>query len=211
MKRNDWNRILQSFLGVLCLTAVAAGQDLSQSEREKALRYLEETRAGVGDAVKGLSDAQWKFKPAADRWSIAEVVEHLALVEDVVKTTLGKLDQAPAGAPDRDPKKIDAMILAEVPDRSKKFQASAAISPTGRWTTAEALDRIRSTRNQIAEVLRSTPDLRRHVIDHPAFGPLDGYQWILAVAGHTARHTKQILEIKANPHFPTKEVATGNQ
>jgi hypothetical protein len=34
------------------------------------------------------------------------------------------------------------------------------------------------------------------------FGPLDGYDWILAVAAHTARHTQQILEVKADPGFP---------
>ena len=74
-------------------------------------QYLESTKKGVVDATKGLSDAQWNFKPAPDRWSIAEVMEHLAAAEDMIRG----LDQeqvmkSPAISP-RDPeelKKIDA-------------------------------------------------------------------------------------------------------
>jgi hypothetical protein len=47
-------------------------------------------------------------------------------------------------------------------------------------------------------------DLRDHFFDHPAFGPLDldGYQWLLLISGHSARHTAQIGEVKADPNFP---------
>jgi len=204
MIRDDWKRILHLLLVFFSTAIVAAGQDLSQPEQEKALRYLEETRAGVMDAVKGLSEAQLRFKPAPERWSIAEVVEHLALTEELVENILGKIEQAPAGAQERDLKKIDAMILASVPDRTRKFQAPPEISPTGRWTEAEAIKHFQAARKQVAAVLSSTPDLRKHVIDHPALGPLDGYQWILTTAAHSARHTKQILEVKADPHFPEK-------
>jgi len=202
MIRNDWKRILQLLLVCFSTAIAAASQDLSQPEQEKAQHYLEETRAGVLDAVKGLSEAQLKFKPAPDRWSIAEVVEHLALTEELVENILGKIEQAPAGAHERDLKKIDAIILASVPDRTRKFQAPPSISPTGRWTPAEAIEHFQAARKQIADVLSSTPDLRKHVVDHPALGPLDGYQWVLTTAAHSARHTKQILEVKTDPHFP---------
>ena len=34
--------------------------------------------------------------------------------------------------------------------------------------------------------------------------PMDGYQWIIATAGHSDRHTQQILEVKADGGFPAK-------
>ena len=37
---------------------------------------------------------------------------------------------------------------------------------------------------------------------HPFFGTLDLYQWVLLSAGHTARHTQQIEEVKRSPGFP---------
>jgi len=45
-------------------------------------------------------------------------------------------------------------------------------------------------------------DLRDHFFDHPAFGPFDGYQWLLLISGRSARHTAQIGEVKADPNFP---------
>jgi len=31
---------------------------------------------------------------------------------------------------------------------------------------------------------------------------LDGYQWVLLLSGHAARHTAQILEVKERPGYP---------
>jgi hypothetical protein len=76
-----------------------------------ALEYLIETRDGVLEAVKGLSEAQWRFRPSPDRWSGLENVEHLALVGRRVVEIMGRLDQAPAAPADRDPESIDASIL----------------------------------------------------------------------------------------------------
>lgn len=200
-------------LGVLSLAAGAAGQPVIQpitqsitpAEREHALAYLTQTRDGVVAAVKGLSEAQLKFKPAADRWSVAEVVEHLALIEDLINQgVLGKLLSAPAPTAGWDAKKVDAMVLAKMPDRSTKAQAPEPAVPTGRWTPAETLEHFLAGRAQTVAFLKSTPDLRGHVVSHPVFGAMDGYEWILAVAGHTDRHTKQILEVKADPGYPTE-------
>jgi hypothetical protein len=58
--------------------ASAKAQDVSQADKDRALQYLESTKKGVLDATKGLSEAQWNFKSAPDRWSVAQVMEHLA-------------------------------------------------------------------------------------------------------------------------------------
>jgi hypothetical protein len=99
---------------------------------------------------------------------------------------------------------MDAAILAKVPDRSEKAQAPPQATPTGRWTPQVALEHFLAGRVQTTQVAKSSPDLRGHVIAHPLFGPMDGYEWLLAVAAHTERHTKQILEVKADPGFPAK-------
>jgi hypothetical protein len=31
---------------------------------------------------------------------------------------------------------------------------------------------------------------------------MDGYQWVLGVAAHTERHTKQIREVQATAGYP---------
>ncbi len=188
---------------LLLLCATALGQALTQADRERALQYFQQTRDGVVAATKGLSDAQMKFKPAPDRWSVAEVLEHITLVEDALfQNITEKVMKAPAGPADRDTAKIDAMVLAMLPDRSKKVKAPAEFVPKGRWTPEETLDRFLKARAKTVAFLESTPDLRAHVADSPLGQPLDAYEWLLFIAGHSERHTKQILEVKADPNFP---------
>ena len=59
----------------------AKAQDVSQADKDRALVYLKSSEKGVLDATKGLSDGQWNFKPGPDRWSVAEVMEHLAILK----------------------------------------------------------------------------------------------------------------------------------
>lgn len=184
---------------------IAGAQPLAQAERDYAVRYLTESRNGVADAVKGLSEAQWKFKPVPDRWSIAEIVEHLAVTEDLVsKKVLVDLPAAPAPSASHNARQVDALVLAKMNDRSVKAQAPPQIVPTGRWSPSGALQHLLDSRAQTIALFEAMPDPRHHVIDHPAFGPLDGYEWVLVVAAHSARHTQQILEVKSDPNFPVK-------
>lgn len=201
--RRQWMRLALPIALALYFTASAAGQEITAAERDRGLQYLSSTRDGLAGAVKGLSEAQWKFKAAPDRWSIAEVVEHLAVLEDLFVNNLrAQLALAPAGKPGTDAQKLDALILARVPDRSTKAHAPDILLPTGRWTHQDSLERFLADRRETANFLASGTNLRGHVLNHPALGPLDAYEWVLAVAAHTERHTKQILEVKADPNFP---------
>src|SRR5260370_32162093 len=156
MNRNTLRGIARLLAPALFLSALAAGQGLTPSDREKVLRYLADTRNGVVEATKGLSDAQWKFKPAPDRWSIAEVIEHIVLVEDyLLENVRPQLASSTASLPERDVKQMDAMILARMPDRSAKFQAPPPIVPTGRWTPQAALDRFLADRKETVAFLKS--------------------------------------------------------
>jgi len=191
--------------GVFAISsALAFSQALTQADREKGEQYLQQTRDGVVAAVKGLSEAQLKFKPAPDRWSVAETLEHIAVAEDFLfQNITNNIMKAPAGAPDRDTAKIDAFVLAAVPDRSHKAQAPEPLRPTGRWTPAETLDHFLESRAKTIAFLESTPDLRAHVVNGPPMNqPMDAYDWLLFISAHSERHTKQILEVKADPNFP---------
>lgn len=61
------------------LATLASGQSITPAEREKAISYLKRTEATLFESVAGLSEAQWNFKPARERWSIAESAEHIAI------------------------------------------------------------------------------------------------------------------------------------
>src|ERR1700687_5391333 len=185
--------------------ASAKAQDVSRADKDRALQYLESTKKNVLEATKGLSDAQWNFKPAPDRWSVAQVMEHIAAAEDFLLTlTKEKVLLAPAGEPDRDVKKTDEGVLAMVPDRTNKKQAPEPLLPTNRFGTPDgSIKHFVESRATTAHFLKTTTGLRDRVADSP-LGKLAGYEFVLLIAAHSERHTKQINEVKADPNFPKK-------
>jgi uncharacterized damage-inducible protein DinB len=178
-------------------------QEVTQAEKERALQYLERTKQGVLDATKGLSDAQWNFKAGTDRWSIAQCVEHIAAAEDFIRgMVVEKVMVAPA-VPGRDLKKTDDAVVAMIPDRSKKAQAPEPLVPTNRFGSPDgSLKHFIESRTQTEDFLKTTPGLRDHAVDSPLGAKLDGYEFVLFIAAHSERHTKQILEVKAAPNYP---------
>ena len=197
-------KVLWISCGLFSLATTAFSQTLTPADRDRGVKYLEQTRDGVIAATKDLSEAQWKFKAAPDKWSVAETLEHIALAEDYMfGYVTNMVMKAPAGAPDRDVAKMDAMVLKMVPDRSNKRQAPPELVPTGRWSPAQTLEHFLKSRQRTIEYMQTAPDLRQHVSDSP-LGPLDGYEWLLFISAHSDRHTKQILEVEAAVDFPKK-------
>jgi hypothetical protein len=202
--RNMLKQALALTLVLACLGLAVQAQTLTQADRDKAMKYLESTKQGVVDATKGLSPAQWNFKAAPDRWSIAEVTEHIAAGEDYLRgMVVEKVMVAPARPAGEDVAAIDAAVLQNVPDRSQKKQAPDPLKPTNRFGSPQGtLQHFVETRATTEDFLTKTQDLREHAIDSPFGKKLDGYEWVLFIAAHSDRHTKQILEVKADPNFP---------
>lgn len=204
MKTKSVAGVLMALL-LMAAARIAPAQQVTQAEKDRALQYLETTKKGVLEATKGLSEAQWNFKPAPDRWSVAQVTEHIAAAEDFLRTLAKeKVMMAPAGETDRDVSKTDEAVMAMVPDRSHKAQAPEPLVPTNRFGSPEgSIKHFVESRATTEDFLKNTPGMRDHVLESP-MGKLDAYEFVLLVAAHSERHTKQINEVKADPNFPKK-------
>jgi hypothetical protein len=100
------------------------------------LQLFQASRAAFLKSISGLSEKQWTFKPAPDRWSVAEVAEHITVSESTLFGLVEKAMQSPADPAKRQlVKGKDQVILAKVPDRSQKFKAPEILQPTGRWAS----------------------------------------------------------------------------
>ena len=201
---------MKRFLFALCLTVLLSpalrAQTVSPEEINKAVKYLEKTRADVLAATKGLSEAQWNFKQATNRWSVAEVTEHIASAEDFLMDMVhNKVMKAPARTEPEDLKALDELVLQKITDRTVKAQAPEPLLPNNRYgSPKDSLKHFQESRAKTIAFLKETKDLRQHAIDGPLGKKLDGYQWVLFIAAHSERHTKQINEVKADPGFPKK-------
>jgi hypothetical protein len=199
---------LKRFLIALCLVLAASpllrAESLTPAEISRAVAYLDKTRDGVLEATRGLSPAQLNFKPAPERWSVAEVTEHLAATEAFLfNLILTQVMTAPARSEAADVKAIDDFVLKAIPDRTTKLKAREQLVPTNRFNTpADSLQQFKDSRAKTSAFLEQTKDLRDHALDSPLGKQLDAYQWVLFIAAHSDRHTKQMLEVRTDPNFP---------
>ena len=201
------NRVLALALLAFTMSLLpASAQPLTQPERDSLITHLEQTRQAFVTSISGLTEAQWTFKAGPDRWSIAEVAEHVAISETTIRQLV--TDQIMKGpvAPKNPTPVTDDALLAGLLDRTSKFQAPEMLKPTHRWATREALLKdFQDARDKtVAYVKGTADDLHGHAGPHPVFKVLDGYQWILLLSGHAARHTAQIDEVKAVAAYPAK-------
>ncbi|AYL96704.1 DinB family protein [Mucilaginibacter celer] len=182
-----------------------ATAELTAKERADAIKLLTQTEAGVFDAVKDLNETQLNFKPAADKWSTGDCVKHIAAAEKTLWDMAEASLKQPANPEKRAEIKFsDEQLITAVEDRSHKSKTFAALEPANSpyKTEPEALAAFKENRAKLITFVGSTKlDLRNHVLVLP-LGTYDAYQFILLIAAHTNRHTRQIDEVKADAGFP---------
>lgn len=166
---------------------------------------LEDTRERLRRTLEGLDAEAETFRDAPERWTIAEIVEHLSIVEGGVARLASKvLDKveseggaaAPAGGGLRSPL-VDFGAVAERAAR-EKYAAPEKAVPKGGVAVADSLARLRESSDTL-RALRprmETLDLTAARFPHPAFGPLDLYQWLAVLSLHEERHRRQIEALK---------------
>jgi uncharacterized damage-inducible protein DinB len=196
-----------SILAALPMLAADNGS-LNDAERAFLIEQMEMSKKAFLTSISGLSEAQWKFKPAANVWSVQECAEHIILAEGYISESAKKILMTPAvPRPERSNAEFDRILAAGVQDRSHKLTAPEPIDPAGRaaaLTPAEAASSFTAKRDANEEYVKTTSDdLRVHVAPGPA-GPMDSYQFLVLMASHTARHTAQIREVQSNPNYPAK-------
>ncbi len=186
----------------LC-AALAPAQSLTQNERNRAMSELHASRKMLIDATSGLGEKQLAFKPAPEKWSIAEIVEHLAITENFLFGFYQQVAKSTAD-PNAKASSTDEDLLKNLRNRQQKFQAPDPATPKKTFpSTAEALKAYDERRDRTIVYVETTQDqdLRHKIV--PNFG-MDGYQMFLMLAAHTARHVDQIAEVKAAAGYPAK-------
>lgn len=179
--------------------------DLTRKEKKFALSYLEDTRNDLVKTVAGLTEVQFNFKAAPDRWSIKECIQHIAIAETNIRHMLDSVLSQPMNPEKKSEIKItDDQLIKMMTDRSKKFQAPETFQPfKSTFVTAnDALNDFKINREKLIRFVKSSKiDMRNHISPSPA-GMMDAYQMVLTIAAHSNRHTQQIAEVKADPAFP---------
>jgi hypothetical protein len=178
---------------------------LTDLEREKALGLLNRSRKTLLDAVQGVTENQARWKPATDRWSVLEYVEHLAVSDDGLIAVIKKSLEAPARPETEAERRERETRIRETPVPRGANQAPKMLQPSGRFASLqEAVAAFLAARERSIEYARNTQDdLRSHFSEHGVLGPLDGYQWLMGNARHAETHAAHIRELRSLPEFPS--------
>ena len=170
---------------------------------QELFAYLNLRRNALREAVDAVPEAQRSQPPEPGRWSVADVLEHLALVEGRFTTTLAnRLVEAKAAglAEERDVSPIVGTFdQAGVLDRTSRREAPEVVRPRGvDWNSAWS--RLEETRRSFLEVFLSADGLALGDVAyvHPRLGSLNLYQWGIWMGAHEGRHTEQIREISVS-------------
>jgi len=161
------------------------------------LTLLHETREVFLNSFTGVTEEQSRMKPAPDRWSVLDTVEHLTVAETTqLRLISTQCTPRPADAPNR-----EFAFLEMIPNRTRKLESPEGARPIGRFATlADAADQFKTTRaNVIRFVEQYTGDLRASEVKHPhpAAGMVSICEMLVAMAMHAKRHAAQIEETRA--------------
>lgn len=197
---------LATLAGAVVFSSSLIAGEVTKADRDKLVDHLKKTEAAFLKSIDGVSDAQWTWKSAPDRWSVAETAEHITKSEDMLRGMVEGMMKAPA-APDllAKTKGKEEVILKNIPDRSKKATAPEPLVPKGSFASKAALiEAFKAARAKTLAIAGGTTDLRAYGQAGMPVGEIDAYQGVLFLSAHTERHTKQIDEVKATAGYPAK-------
>jgi hypothetical protein len=197
---------------LLCISLLSSsfaqqGKPWTEKERAYLLENLTRTRDALINETKNLSQAQWNFKESPDRWSINQVIEHLAFWDLIFEREINQaLIAGPRPELTKDAR-TDSAVLAFLgeekahisPEYTKPFTFTV---PMGLNEGKNNLAWLLKMRNEGIGYVDSTKmDLRAYFI-RPGKGSV--HQVFMSMFAHTDRHLKQIRRVKLDPKYPKK-------
>jgi DinB family protein len=168
---------------------------------EELIAYIDTERVKLREAVDSVPAERRRTPPTPESWSVAQVVEHLAVTERRITAMFRKnvADAKAAGLANETETSSQPDLLKpdQFADRSKKIVGPSAVSPSSAVDTDTAWTALESARSEFRAAVLEADGFALNDLKapHPAFGPMTLYHWISFVGGHDARHAKQIREI----------------
>jgi len=162
---------------------------------------LDETRASLGAAVGSVPASLRERRPAPDSWSVAEVLEHLSIVERAfagrVASAIDAARTSGLGAETGGREPLPEVIETRMADRVNTRNAPDTAKPSGTLDTTAAWAAVEAGHQRLRTIVEAADGfaLSQVTSAHPVFGVLTVYQLIELISAHEARHTEQVKAI----------------
>ena len=172
---------------------------LEPEKQQFLIHHLAQSAADFETAIASADPAHWTTRPAPDAWSIAEIAEHVLMIDGIVVQLCAKFEEWPEEHYDLEHcARKDQLVIRVAEQRETKIQAPPQVLPTGKLSSAgEFYPGFRAAQKSLTDGASRNPELLRgRFREHPILKKLDGYQWLLVCSCHRRRHMGQIEEVK---------------
>jgi hypothetical protein len=161
---------------------------------KKALKRLDSVHQKLISAISPLEPDTYAKRPAEDEWSVAEIVQHLCLVE-------GRVTKELEAAIAREPRRVGffrrLLPTSIVSLRLIRVKAPKAMNPLDAPDRERAIENFDRTRSDLKRLCAAHGEerFRNLVFTHPFLGEIDGVATVSFIGYHELRHYKQIREV----------------
>jgi hypothetical protein len=198
-----------TILIIILLLPLFAQQPKSWTEKDKKylIENLSRTRDSVITETNNLSRAQWNFKESPEKWSINQIVEHLAIWELLLQREVSQALIAGERPELTDDKRTDSSVIAflmeEKPHVTTEYTKPFTFTvPMGLNDGKNNVAWFLKMRNEgIGFVDSTTSNLRVYFL-RPGRGNV--HQVFITIFAHTDRHLRQIRRVKSATNYPKK-------
>lgn len=195
---------------LLCIWSVAFAQAQetrlwTETDRKYLTENLTRSRDELIKETKGLTKAQWSFKESPDRWSINQIVEHIAIWEllmshDVSRAfSNGPQPEMTANAA------ADSVFYNFIMEDKKHISTDYTkpftyTIPSGNNDLANNLSWLLKMRNESIGFVGNTPEDLRLYFMHGSSSSI--HTRYITIFGHLDRHLRQLKKVKQHPKYP---------
>ena len=198
---------LAALMGAVVFSSSLIAGEVTKADRDALVAHLKKTEAAFLKSIDGVSDAQWTWKAAPDRWSVAETAEHITKAEDLLRGMVEGMLKAPAHArapgqdqgQGRDHPEGDSGSQPRRHRRRSRWCRRASFA-----SKAALIEAFKAARAKTLAIAGGTTDLRAYAKPACRSARWTPTRRILFLSAHTERHTKQIEEVKATAGYPAK-------
>lgn len=160
-----------------------------------------EKNAAIGERLKSLLGSMEQAKldtlPEGEKWTIANIAEHVSMVEaGIVRICEKLLSKAESENQPSD----GAIAMSEsfgqkAAEIAKiKLEAPEFVHPSGERSIEEVMEKFAENQEKLLELkpMFEKFDSSGHRFPHPYLGNLSAGEWLILVGGHKMRHIKQM-------------------
>ncbi len=156
-------------------------------------------RSKLKDTLASVTESQATAMPDGEKWSIAQIAEHVSMVGNGMQRICAKLlSKAEAsgkmsdGAIDLNAFFEKAQGIADV-----KLEAPEIVQPSGSRSIAESLSSLDATQDAFLALkpLFEKYDASSAKFPHPYLGDMTAVEWLAMYGAHEGRHLRQVKRL----------------